>query len=230
MISIRTTLSEDLASRAQNYSVFREHCKEYLANNGLNFDKFTVTVNDSFLGYVSEELFAKFLKNRYGEKISVSKWQDQFDMHRIIDIVKTGRNNQEDIDLVRQYFYDQFDLYVSAPGFHSFVNLKIDVKTAITPKKPRPDWDFLYPVVQAQKLGKDIAVLVYCIVENDGDPNSLKEFIIVGYLREDEIVGREIIHEGERTKHFTPSRTENYITYIQDYHDINELFNDIDSI
>ena len=228
MITVPVDLSQGLINRANRFSVFRSQCKQYLANNGILHDKFTITEFDSFLGYVSEELIANYLRNKYRGRVCVSKWQDQFDMDHIRAIVATGRNSTDDIDLVCSYFYDTFDLYVSTPNFQVFVNLKIDVKTAITQKDPQPNWEFLYPVVQARKLGKDAAVLVYYVVDNKKDPTTLREIVLVGYLNEEEITNCNTINEGEKTVHHTPSQTENYITYVRDYHDLNELFKDIE--
>lgn len=228
MITLNIDLKQGLVKRANCFSAFRSQCKQYLANNGILHDKFTITEFDSFLGYVSEDLIANYLRNKYRGRVCVSKWQDQFDMDLIRTIVETGRNSREEIDLVCSYFYDTFDLYVSTPNFQVFVNLKIDVKTAITQKQPQDNWEFLYPVIQARKLGKDAAVLVYYVVDNKKDPTTLREIVIVGYLNEDEITRCDTINAGEKTTHNTPSQTENYITFVRDYHDINELFKDID--
>ena len=228
MINLPIHLSQGLCSRANNFSEFRTRCKEYLANNGVNHDKFTTTPFDSFLGYVSEEIIANYLRNKYRGRVCVSKWQDQFDMELVRSIVKTGRNSKEDVDLICSYFYDSFDLYVSTPSMQIFIDLKIDVKTAITQKKPQNNWEFLYPVVQAKKLGKDIAILVYYIVDNKDDPSTLKEIAFVGFLRENEITCCKRINAGEKTKHKTLSQTDNYITYVRDYHSIDELFKEIE--
>ena len=228
MITIPINLSQGLIDRANAFSDFRNLCKQYLADNGIMHDKFTITEFDSFLGYVSEELIANYLRNKFRGRVCVSKWQDQFDMALIYTIVKTGRNSREDIDLVCSYFYDSFDLYVSTPNYQVFIDIKIDVKTAITQKIPQENWEFLYPVVQARKLGKDAAVLVYYVVDNKKDPSTLREIVLVGYLEEKEITNSEIINAGEVTVHKTPSQTENYITYVGEYHDLNDLFKDIE--
>lgn len=228
MINLPIQLSQGLCSRANNFSEFRTRCKEYLAKNGVDHDKFTITPFDSFLGYVSEEIIANYLRNKYRGRVCVSKWQDQFDMELVRSIVKSGRNSKEDIDLISRYFYDSFDLYVSTPILQIFIDLTIDVKTAITQKNPQNNWEFLYPVVQAEKLGKDIAMLVYYIVDNKEDLSTLKEIAFVGFLRENEITCCEKINAGEKTIHKTQSLTDNYITYVGNYHSIDELFKEIE--
>ena len=213
-------IDKDLYQRALNFQEFRDRCKQYLVHHNIFRDKFTVTKFDALLGYLSEYYY---LRDRFKGAISVSTWRDQFDIEHIKSIVNSNSNAQEDIDLVCSYFYDSFDLYISTPTASFFVNLKIDVKTAITMKEPKPDWEFLYPVVQANKGGKDLALLVYYLADNDENPETLKGFTIVGYLEESEITQCEIIKKGRKTKHGTKSMTDNYITYLRDYKNIEEL-------
>lgn len=227
MITIPVELSKSLMNRANNFSDFRTKCKKYLENNGIFRDKFTITQNDSLLGYITEELIANYLRNRFKGRICVSKWQDQFDMDYIRSIIHFGKNSQEDIDLICNYFYDSFDLYVSTPSLNVFISIKIDVKTAITKKVPQGNWEFMYPVVQANKLGKDLAILVYFVVEDVSNPFSLNKLVLAGYMKEEDITKCDIIKKGELTSHKTPSQIDNYVTYVRDYHDIEELFKDI---
>lgn len=227
MITIPVELSKRLINRANNFSTFRAECKAYLENNGIFRDKFTITKNDSLLGYITEELIANYLRNRFKGKICVSKWQDQFDMDYIRSIIHHGSNSRDDIDLICSYFYDSFDLYVSTPSLNVFISIKIDVKTAITKKDPQGNWEFMYPVVQANKLGKDLAILVYFVVDDVNAPFSLNKLVLAGYMKEEDITRCTIIKKGELTSHKTPSQIDNYVTYVRDYHDIEELFKDI---
>ena len=227
MIRIPVKLSKQIINRAKQYSLFREECKKYLIDNGINHDKFTITEFDSFLGYVSEAFIADYIRGKYHGRVCVSKWQDQFNLGMIQKIVSEKRNSKDDIELVSSYFYDTFDLYVSTPNYHVFLDLKIDVKTAMTQNTPQDSWVFLYPVVQARKLGKDAAVLVYYVADDKNDPSTLREIVLIGYLNETEISNCEIIKTGEYTIHGTCSRTDNYVTNVGNYHDISELFKDI---
>lgn len=216
-------VDDDLYKYALNFQEFRNRCKSYLENHGILRDKFTTTEYDALLGYLSEYYIANYLRDRFKGQISVSTWKDQFDIGHIKSIVSSNSDKPEDINLVCSYFYDSFDLFIATPAASFFVNLKIDVKTAITEREPSLSWDFLYPVVQANKGGKDLALLVYYIADNDDDPKTLNAIKIVGFMEESEITQCEIIHKNERTKHGTLSQTENYITYLRDYKDIEEF-------
>ena len=44
---------KNIISNAKKFSNFRQRCKEFLKNNGINHDKFTVVEHDSELGYIS---------------------------------------------------------------------------------------------------------------------------------------------------------------------------------
>ena len=46
-------------------------------------------------------------------------------------------------------------------------------------------------------------------------------------MKEEDITKCDIIKKGELTSHKTPSQIDNYVTYVRDYHDIEELFKDI---
>lgn len=223
MKTLHIRVDKDLYRYAQNFQEFRNRCKQYLENHGILRDKFTTTDYDALLGYLSEYYIANYLRDRFKGQISVSTWKDQFDISHIKSIVNCDSGLPEDINLVCSYFYDSFDLYIATPTTSFFVNLKVDVKTAITEKEPKPNWEFLYPVVQANKEGKDLALLVYYVAENDDDPKTLKGITIIGYLEESEITRCETIQKGEKTRHGTLSLTENYITYLRDYKDI-EVF------
>jgi len=227
MISITRTLTEKEVNFAERTQKFRDRCKKYLENHGILYDKFTITPYDAYIAYVTEKFIANYLRDTYKGQICVSAWSDQFNLEHIVAIVDKDSSEPEDIELVKAYFYDDFDLYISTPNNSFFIKLKVDVKTAITMKEPKNNWEFLYPFVQANKTGKDVVILVYYIAEDVNNPATLKELRIVGYLSEKEIRQCRIVKQGERTSHGTESQIDNLETIVSQYHDIKELFSKI---
>lgn len=168
MVIIDFKLDDSLYKKAKNFSNFRVKCKKYLSEAGKNWDKFTIVKHDSVIGYLTENAFSKALERKFPD-IEVSSWEEQFDIHSIIEIVDNNIHSQENHELIVKYFYDKWDLRLERNKQVVFC----DVKTALTKKEPRKNWNFLYPVVQANKLGKDLATLVYYIVGDLKDLRSL---------------------------------------------------------
>ena len=54
---------KNIILNAKKFSNFRQRCKEFLKNNGINHNKFTVVEHDSELGYISEQIVLNYLKN-----------------------------------------------------------------------------------------------------------------------------------------------------------------------
>lgn len=209
-------VTEDEKRKAKNFSSFRGEVKAYLASVGRNYDKFTVTENDSFLGYISELAIKEELKNLFGSDFRVLSWSDNFDMRRVYNIVKQNLVDNVSADYVKSYFYDQYDLQIVQQSTQKTLN--IDVKTAETFKAPQITWDFLYPVVQNRKDGKDYIILCYYYKNSSG-----QDIILVGCLSEEEISKCHILKKGERTKFHTINQIDNYETNVRQYKDISFL-------
>lgn len=210
------TVSSELEQEAKQFSSFRRAMKAYLADYGINYDKFTVTDNDAFLGYVSETAISNYLTEKYGDRIEVKHWADSFDMNRIVSAVEHKNGAMGEVEYVKQYFYDKYDLKIVDKK--SGKTICVDVKTAETRKRPQPTWNFLYPVVQNQKEGKDCVILCYYYkIEN------LKKIILVGYISEDEISCKEVLKKGETTRFHTINQIDNYETMVTDYQQLSEM-------
>ena len=220
MITYKLEIKNELFDRARNFEKFRSDCKEYLSKAKMNFDKFTVVSHDSFIGYITEYYVKKYLIETYNN-IEVTSWEDSTNIRMIIEIVKNSDFSDESKNIVREYFYDKWDLSIN----NHKGKVLTDVKTALTKKIPNKRWNFLYPIIQANKPGKDIMILVYYIVSDIKDLTSLKELVIVGYTNYSTIKKCKIIKQGEKTQFGTISQIDNYITNLaSDYNNIDKLF------
>ena len=213
---------ESIFEKAEAFSEFRERCKRYLDGLGLNFDKFTVVDHDSYIGYISESVIKEYLKKNIPYRdFEVLSWSDTCNMYEIYNAVYG--NDPSMADMVKEYFYDKCDLIVETPT----KTVYIDVKTALTKKQPTEQWDFMYPVVQANKEGKDGAILAYCVYEGT-DKKHIKKVIVAGYIENKTVKKCRIIRKGQRTKFNTISQTDNYETYLwRDYKSLEDLINEI---
>jgi len=219
MEEIKITLTAKDYDKAQEFSDFRELCKKYLSKVGKNWDKFTVVSHDSFIGYITENAIIKYLKEIY-KTISIETWEEQFDMEKIKQIVGKGLTDDESIALVTSYFYDSWDIKIESQKF----KVLSDVKTALTAKEPSSRWNFLYPVVQAEKGGKDIMILVYYVVASTNDLRSFSKLVLVGAITPERIKKCKIIRAGERTVFGTTSQIDNYITELsRDYSPLSDF-------
>lgn len=90
------TITKELEQEAEQISSFRSEIKAYLTRFGACYDKFTVTENDTFLGYVSETAISDYLLNLYGEKIEIKRWADEFNMNRIAHFVEENDSDGKD--------------------------------------------------------------------------------------------------------------------------------------
>ena len=212
------TITKELEQEAEQISFLRSRMKAYLTKFSACFDKFTVTENDTFLGHVSETAISDYLLYHYGEKIEIRRWADSFDMNRIIKAVNNNDGTLEEVNYVRNYFYDKYDLEIIEKK--SGKPIFVDVKTAETSKKPQPTWDFLYPVVQNQRGGKDCVVLCYYYKMNQS-----KKIILVGYISEEEISRKHILRAGTRTRFGTVNQIDNYETKVTDYQPLSRMLN-----
>ena len=82
-----------------------------------------------------------------------------------------------DIELVKEYFYDTFDLHINIDNKDYF----IDVKSVLTKKTPSIKWTFLYPVVQVNRR-KSGTILAYCVVNNLIDISTLNSFVLARFI------------------------------------------------
>lgn len=223
---VEYTITDELYNEADAYSEFRKECKKFLANNNEEHDKFTVTDDDTYLGYITEKFICNYIPQAFGNSVIVTGWDEQYDLKRIQKIIESNSGKPEDIQYVREYFYDKYDLSIkTAPNSpYEPVDVKADVKTAKTAKTPASGWKFLYPVVQASKPGKDLAILVYFHLTDIDDRRSLDAMYIIGYIYRLGVIKLKIQPQGTLTRQGTVSQIDNYITDITYYHQLNELF------
>lgn len=223
MIHIELQLNDTQLIDAKNFEAFRNDCKTFLANQHLNFDKFTIVQHDTFIGYVTEWSIKEYLSKKYASKIAaIQIWEETFDLAKVKNIIASVRATEEDVVYVKRYFYDQWDLKVT---LKTGTILHIDVKTAFTHLTPNAKWNFMYPVVQANKTGKDLMLLAYYVVSNKTKVESVKALYIVGIINEQQIRRCPIIKAGTTTKFGTVSQIDNYLTELNHhYSDINALF------
>lgn len=223
MIDWPISLSKELIQRAKAASYLREKCKIYLKERDLGFDKFTIVSHDSFTGFLSEYFMkAFFLEYFKNSGIRVGTWEENFDIREINRILSTNSRAKEDEKYIKDFFYDPYDLQLSKKGKH----INIDIKTALTHLIPTKKWNFLYPVVQAHKKGKDLMILAYYVVEDIRFPESLKRIMIAGFMDGKEIIKCKKIRKGEKTRYGTISQIDNYITQLKDYNpDLKEIQN-----
>lgn len=220
MINILKKIPDNLYEKAIKFNEFRKNCKNYLNNHKMNFDKFTIVDHDSIIGFVSESIVSDYIKNTYSN-VEVFSWDDQFDIERITNIINNNSSVVEDIELVRDYFYDQWDLKLVFNG----EILLIDVKSAMTSKNPTKWWNFLYPKVQVDKKGKNGAILGYCVCDNIKDIRTLNNFILIGYISMKDVSNCKIQYKGTLTRFGTVSQIDNYITEVSTgYSDLKGLF------
>ena len=209
-----------LVDEAESFSKFREDCKNYLSENGLNYDKFTVVNHDAIIGYISEKTIIDYLKKQLkGIDVTIESWEERSDLDKVKRIVKT--NNSKQAETVKDYFYDTYDICVTnSKGQELF----IDIKTALTAKTPKENWNFMYPVVQAHKKGKDYMLLAYCVVGDIKEISSIDNLTIVGYITEEMIKKCKIIYKGQYTRFGTRSQINNYETELsRDYKSIDDF-------
>lgn len=208
---------ERLLKEAQQYSAFRNKVKKYLESKDFHYDKFTVTEEDSMIGYISERCVSEYIVEKYGKAgVQVSSWQDQFDMNRVRSVVDRDSDAEDDKEYVKRYFYNRYDLRISKGN----KVIPVDVKSAATRKKPMRYWTYLYPVIQAEKAGKEGVILAYCI-KNSNDV--IEKVAICGYMTEDQIKEYGVTPEGKNTGRGTQSQIDNYTTVVKDYKRLYDL-------
>lgn len=206
---------------AEKYDDFRKKCKAFLTENNCNYDKFTVVSHDSFIGYITEKSIIKYLREKYSPcGLHFYGWEDIKETRQLQQIITSNDNSLASIDAVKEYFYDKFDIVIRYKQKEYY----LDVKTALTKLEPKLSWNFLYPVVQAKKEGKDYVLLVYFITDNGRADGNIKKLTIVGYSSEKIIRSKQIQRAGTRTKFGTLSQIDNYITTLKDdYFDLDQL-------
>ena len=223
MENIVFTFNQDIVDKAIEFEMFRERCKAFLKAHEIDFDKFTIVSHDAFLGYVSEQIIKEYiLQLSLEDPIEVKTWDSAHNLDEIKKIITAEMVGIDEIAKVKEYFYDKYDIEIIKNGKSTF----FDVKTALTQKEPKPNWNFLYPVIQANNIGKDYMVLIYYITKVDDPKTGPTKMVLIGYIGEDVIKKCHIIRKGEMTRFRTVSQTENYETEIGiHYGDLNELIN-----
>ena len=216
MIEIKFTLSKSLYNEAKDFEAFRTLCKTFLISKGKGYDKFTMVSHDSFIGYITENVMKSELPNIYSDLIhSIELWEDNFDLSRIKNIIsKPETCSEEDVNYVVDYFYDRYDLKINGKE----VSILSDVKTALTKLTPSPSWNFLYPVVQANKDGKEAMILVYYVVLDLKELSSVNKLVLVGCTTPALVKQCKIIRAGERTRFGTISQIDNYETELSKHY------------
>ncbi|MBQ8983161.1 MAG: hypothetical protein IJ079_06185 [Lachnospiraceae bacterium] len=211
-------VTEDLEKKAMAAAQFRNCIKEYLKSNNRAYDKFTITENDFFLGYVSETAVINYLCKQYNGIINIRRWSDEFDIERIVYAVRNNICTEHEVEYVQEYFYDKYDIKIIDNKTGNY--FRADVKTAETKKIPQLNWDFLYPVVQNEREGKECVILCYYCKWSDGN-----RIILVGYITEEEIRTKNLVLRGTRTRRGTLSQIDNYKTLVTDYKTMDNMLN-----
>ena len=213
MKELYNSFEQEIFNKARRFSEFRVKCKQYLRKNGKEYDKFTVVEHDSSIGYISEYLISDYLKSTYRD-IEVYTWENRYDIKRIIDIVNSCSSLDDDVNYVVEYFYDKYDLQIKYKGKEFF----IDVKSALTKKSPSDSWTFLYPVVQAHKNGKSGMILAYCVVTNLKVIESMKSFVLVGFVSQNKVRECKKYLRGQKTRFNTVNQIDNYETLLSKHY------------
>ncbi len=119
------SLVEEVFRKAKSFSKIRADFKTYLERRECCFDKFTITQNDSMLGFISEYILLDYIRRNYENAgLTAVSWESQFDMRRVIDIVGNDSKRDEDVQYVRKYFYDAYDICLSYKGYKCYVDIK----------------------------------------------------------------------------------------------------------
>lgn len=206
-----------LLERAEKFSKFRDECKSFLTDVDMNYDKFTIVSHDSYIGYISEAVIRDYLSSNLPTSFKVKSWEECCDMVSIYKAVQ--EKDYSKAEIVKEYFYDKWDIVIETPKR----SIHIDVKTALTKLEPKPNWDFLYPVVQAKKEGKDYTILAYCVYEAP-DKLLIRIVDVIGYLDNEKIKHCRLIRKGWYTSHHTKSQADNYETLLgRDYQELDSL-------
>lgn len=216
MKEIKIKNLEDLVEKAKEFDSFRISCKNFLTKKNYCYDKFTVVDHDSKVGYISESAICDYIIEQLKDTdLVVERWEDRFNKKEISDII----DKDGDPEPVKQYFYDDYDIRV----YNDKVDIKIDVKSALTAKQPTEKWNFMYPVVQANKQGKDEMILAYC-VSSTLKVENVEKIVVAGYTTEQRIRNCKIIPKGSYTRFGTKSQIDNYETELsKDYSELDEL-------
>lgn len=206
---------------ANDYAKFRSRCKDFLRTYNKEYDKFTSTNHDSQLGYISELAIMNYLTNNTDYEII--PWDANFDFNFIESILQRDQDtiNQKELDYVKKYFYDDYDLKIIKNNQEIF----IDVKTAITFKKPTNYWEFSLPVVQINKAVYDYVILCYCIAENEIRVDNINDIIIWGFISTNDVQNKDVYPKGAKNRFGTINQIDNYNTKLSDYNNsILEMF------
>lgn len=207
-------ITEELKQEANRFAYFRTQVKEYLKRHGRSYDKFTTTPRDSQLGYLTEAAVRNYLVQRCANRYIVEGWDVAFDMNRIYKAVAT--DDEREIDYVSSYFYDSYDLMIQERSTGR--KICVDVKTAETWKPISLNWNYLYPVIQNQKAGKDCVILCYYHKSEKMD-----QIVLIGYMTEAEIATCQILKADTKTVFGTRNQIDNYETKVRNYKSLSHM-------
>ncbi|MFA6428197.1 MAG: hypothetical protein WCW02_01485 [Candidatus Buchananbacteria bacterium] len=220
MIKLKLLPPEDIKNKAIWFQKFRNECKAYLAKHGIDYDKFTIVEHDGYIGFISEWVLSQYIRDEFHDAIKeCSPWEDKFDLKRIERIIEKNSMDEGDVAYVKEYFYDSWDLMVATKE----VAYRCDIKTALTKKEPQLNWNFLYPIIQAEKSGKDLMILIYYIYEGD-DFHNLTGEVLIGATTYDAIKKCPVLKKGDTSKFGTKSQADNYVTELsRDYSELSKF-------
>lgn len=131
------TVPIELMKEAENVSIMRGRLKEYLKDFGECHDKFTITKNDTFLGHVSESAIIGYLEERYGDRLEIKKWSDNFDMKRINSAIENNDGSPDAVAYVKKYFYDEYDLKIIDKSQGNLLRLMLKLLKQVKNRKIR---------------------------------------------------------------------------------------------
>lgn len=217
MRQLNFQVTPQLKAQGEKLTTLRQQCKLFLTKHGVGFDKFTMVSHDTYIGFISEIAIKDYLAQNYSDCIAVvNTWEEAFDLIRIEKIVNALACTQQDIDYVKAYFYDSWDLKIETKKGV----IRADVKTAATQKEPRPSWNFMYPLVQVNKTGKDLLILAY-YVQSSKDYKDFAKMVLVGGTTPVQVRHCNLIKAGAKTRFGTISQIDNYETELsRDYKDL----------
>jgi hypothetical protein len=214
-------ITENLLMQAHEFAEFRKKIKNVLSRYEMNWDKFTVTDRDSFDGFIAEKTFVTYLiDNGLAIEDKIVTWaQEHFLNEDIISKIEkfpASSFSQEELDLIKKYFYDLWDVKMAG---HC-----IDVKTAATHLVPEDTWTYGIPQIQVDKPGKDQVVLNYLIYDKDPKlyPDAIPvKCVLVGYMSIEKIKQCPLVNSNQYAGH--QYHIKNYETNVVDYHDVSEI-------
>ena len=126
ILDISNDESEKIVLEAKKVSEFRHKCKYFLEKNNLIYDKFTVVEHDSEIGYIAEQQLLKYLIKEF-KNINVKHWTENFDLEEIKNILQKSDPQEDEINLIKTFFYDKYDILLSSKMKKIYIDVKMKV-------------------------------------------------------------------------------------------------------